>query len=268
VLFGLILVIAVAAAVRSTWSPCGVSMLSTLTPLAEHGRGHRFLPTAVFYVTGALLGGVTLGVGMAALAALVGTTGLSDTTALIVFAVLALVAAAFDSKIGGLALPGSKRQVNELWLNVYRPWVYSGGFGWQIGTGLLTYLMTGGVYLLVAGAALTGDPILAFVAGVSFGGVRGLFIFAGAGIDSHQRLVAFHRGFERLRHPSVVAMVVMLAVVAVVALGTGIGMIWAAVAAGAGVVFVINAVRLGRAQPMTAPRISPVPSVTQRLPTT
>lgn len=267
-LIGLIFVIAIAAAVRSTWSPCGVSMLSTLTPLAEHGRGHRFLPTAFFYVAGALLGGVTLGVGMAALAALVRVSGLSDTTALVGFALFALTASAFDSRIGGLDLPGSKRQVNELWLNVYRPWVYSGGFGWQIGTGMLTYLMTGGVYLLVAGAALSGDPMLALIAGVTFGGVRGLFIFAGAGIVSHQRLVAFHRSFERLRHPSVVAMVIVLAVVAVTALESGVGMGWAAVAVVLSTVFAINAVRLGRAQPTTAPRISPVPSVIQRLPTT
>ncbi len=267
-LIGLTFVIAIAAAVRSTWSPCGVSMLSTLTPLAEHGRGHRFVPTAICYVTGALLGGATLGAGMAALAALVGTTGLSDGAALAVFGALALTAAAFDSRIGGLDLPGSRRQVNELWLNVYRPWVYSGGFGWQIGTGMLTYLMTGGVYLLVAGAALSGDPMLALTAGITFGGVRGLFIFAGAGIDSHQRLVAFHRGFERLRQPSVVAMVGVLAVVAVVALMSGVGMVWAAAAVVLGTVLTINAVRLGRAQPTTAPRISPVPSVIQRLPTT
>ena len=32
---------AVIAAARSTWSPCGLSMLSSITPLAEQGRGHR-----------------------------------------------------------------------------------------------------------------------------------------------------------------------------------------------------------------------------------
>ena len=35
-------VVAVAAAIRSTWSPCGQSMLSTITPLGEAGRGNRF----------------------------------------------------------------------------------------------------------------------------------------------------------------------------------------------------------------------------------
>jgi len=34
--------VALAAAVRSTWSPCGLSMLSTVTPVAERARGHRY----------------------------------------------------------------------------------------------------------------------------------------------------------------------------------------------------------------------------------
>jgi len=36
------LAVAISAAARSTWSPCGLSMLSSLTPLAERGRGHRY----------------------------------------------------------------------------------------------------------------------------------------------------------------------------------------------------------------------------------
>ena len=47
----------VVAAVRSTWSPCGWSMLSTITPLTERGRGHRFGATASWFVGGAVLGG-------------------------------------------------------------------------------------------------------------------------------------------------------------------------------------------------------------------
>ena len=61
--------LAVAAAVRSTWSPCGLSMLSTVTPIAERGRGHRFWVTATWFVVGSLLGGACLG-GLAALGAL------------------------------------------------------------------------------------------------------------------------------------------------------------------------------------------------------
>ncbi len=45
-------VVAVAAAGRSTWSPCGLSMLSTITPLGERARGHRWGATAAWFVAG------------------------------------------------------------------------------------------------------------------------------------------------------------------------------------------------------------------------
>src|SRR5262245_28638289 len=46
-------VVAVAAAVRSTWSPCGLSMLSSITPFGERSRGHRYSVTAAWFVVGA-----------------------------------------------------------------------------------------------------------------------------------------------------------------------------------------------------------------------
>jgi hypothetical protein len=60
---------AVAAAARSTWSPCGLSMLSTITPMAERSRGRRWGLTALWFVLGAVLGGATLGLLAAAGAA-------------------------------------------------------------------------------------------------------------------------------------------------------------------------------------------------------
>src|SRR5262249_18395084 len=74
-------VVAVAAGVYSTWSPCGLSMMSQLTPVAERGRGHRFSVTAVWFVLGALVGGATLGVGVAALAFAMHAIGLSTAMA-------------------------------------------------------------------------------------------------------------------------------------------------------------------------------------------
>ena len=61
-------VVPVAAAVRSTWSPCGLSMLSTITPMGERGRGHRYRATAAWFVVGAVLGGPPSGGSMAACA--------------------------------------------------------------------------------------------------------------------------------------------------------------------------------------------------------
>ncbi len=70
-------VVAVGAAARSTWSPCGISMLATITPLAEAGRGHRYRSTALWFVAGSVAGGVTLGIALGLVALGVGAAGLS-----------------------------------------------------------------------------------------------------------------------------------------------------------------------------------------------
>src|SRR5260370_42137330 len=69
-------VIALAAAVRSTWSPCGLSMLSQLTPVAEAGRQQKFARTAAWFMIGAGLGGLSLGAVIALGAAAVAAIGL------------------------------------------------------------------------------------------------------------------------------------------------------------------------------------------------
>ena len=43
-------VVAAVAAIRSTWSPCGLSMLATITPVGERGRGNRYRSTAAWFV--------------------------------------------------------------------------------------------------------------------------------------------------------------------------------------------------------------------------
>lgn len=213
----LALVVALAAAVRSTWSPCGLSMLSTITPLAERGRGHRYRTTATWFVVGAALGGATLGLAAAALAALVGLADLTIMAALGLTALLASVTAASDLRVFGFRLPVNPRQVNELWLGQFRSWVYGAGFGWQIGAGFTTYIMTGAVYLMVAMAALTGRPLTAFGVCLAFGAIRGLAILLGSTITSPERLVAFHRRFDALAEPVRIAVISVQLGVAVIA---------------------------------------------------
>lgn len=186
---------AVAAAARSTWSPCGLSMLSTITPMAERSRGRRWGLTAAWFVLGAVLGGATLGLLAAAGAALIGALGLSSTAALGVAGGLALVTAGMDLGIG-TQMPHHRRQVDEVWLDQYRSWVYGIGFGWQIGTGLSTYIMTAAVYLTVAVGALTGSPATAMGIAVLFGLTRGLAILLGLRLTDPDRLRSFHRRFE------------------------------------------------------------------------
>jgi hypothetical protein len=129
----------------------------------------------------------------------------------------ALVTAASDGKVAGFHLPGHDRQVNERWLDRYRSWVYGSGFGWQIGVGIATYIMTAGVYLLILMGAFLVHPILPIAIGLLFGLVRGLAVYLAIGLDTHQKLLVFHSRFERLREPVRRSMIVVQAVVAVAA---------------------------------------------------
>jgi MFS family permease len=214
---------AAATAVRSTWSPCGLSMLSTVTPLAEAGRGRRWGVTATWFVAGSVLGGLTLGGVMAGLAAVVAVVDPSTTVVLGLATVAALVCAASDLDLFGWHIPFHGRQVNERWLDQYRAWVYGGGFGWQIGVGLATYITTAGLYLMILLAALTGSPGLALAIGAGFGLVRGLAIFAGRSITGADRLLAVHRRFAALRQPVRLAVVGVLLADAVVAATAWLG---------------------------------------------
>lgn len=208
---------AVTAAARSTWSPCGLSMLSTVTPMAERARGRRWWLTVCWFVAGALAGGLALGA-LAGLGALVvALLSPAPAVALAVASAAALAAAAMDLGVVGAPLPHHRRQVDETWLDQYRGWVYGLGFGAQIGSGLATYIMTAAVYLTVVLAALTGEPLLAVGIGALFGLVRGLMILLGVRLADPSRLRAFHARFEALRAPVRRAMVVVEVVVALIA---------------------------------------------------
>jgi hypothetical protein len=218
-------VVAVAAAIRSTWSPCGLSMLSTITPIGERGRNHRYYSTATWFVLGAVLGGATLGLGMAVLAVGVDALDLSASTALGLSALLAAVSIASDLQLGGFRLPSHTRQVNETWLDQFRSWVYGGGFGWQIGVGLATYVTTAAVYLMIAMAALTGSPAVALAIGTAFGLVRGLAVFVGRHLTTPERLYALHRRLEALLPTAQRAIVLVQAAVLAVAAGAAWGLV-------------------------------------------
>jgi len=228
-------VVALAAAARSTWSPCGLSMLSQLTPLAEAGRGHRFARTAGWFVAGATLGGLTLGALMAAGAVVVGTLGVGAPTALALTAFLALAAAAIDAPVLGSGPPWLCRQVNEAWLSQYRPWVYAGGFGWQIGAGVTTYVMTAAVPLLIVVGALTRSPAVALVIGGLFGLARGCAVLLGARIRTSDALYAAHRRFDAWTAPVRDVVIVVQLAVAVAAACSGLPFLAAIAVCGAAV---------------------------------
>jgi hypothetical protein len=230
--------LAVVAAIRSTWSPCGLSMLSTVTPMAERGRGHRFWVTAAWFVAGALAGGATLG-GAAALGAAL-CSGISTDAALVVAGASALVGAVVDAGLVGVRPPFFKRQLDDAWLDRYRGWVYGAGFGWQIGVGFATYIMTTAVPVTVVLAVLSGQPVVAVGVGLLFGLVRGSAIAISAPATTTAALARIHRRFAALEAPVRQASAVALVVVGVLALA---GVSPAAVlvgVAGLGVVLVVT----------------------------
>lgn len=218
----LALLVAAAAAVRSTWSPCGLSMLSTITPFGERGKGHRYAATCAWFVLGAVVGGLALGGLAAGLAAAVRGTGASPTAIGVVALAATLLATVSDTGLATVGLPVHFRQVNERWLDAYRPWVYGAGFGFQIGCGLATYITTAAVYLTVVLAALTGSPVVALVVGGVFGLLRGLAVILTRNLRTPTALLAFHQRFAALRPWADRAVLASLAVSAV-ALALAVG---------------------------------------------
>jgi hypothetical protein len=241
--------VTVVAAVRSTWSPCGLSMLSTITPFGERGKGHTYPVTVTWFVAGATMGGATLGALMAALAVGVGSLHLSAEVTGCLALSAALVAAGSDSGIAGVRLPFHRRQVNERWLDRYRPWVYGAGFGWQIGCGLATYITSAAVYLTIVLAALTADPSVALAAGIGFGLLRGLAVLLTRRLTDPSGLLAFHRRFFELGTRMgrlVVAAEVATAATIALWLHTVPGAVVVGLAASVGVTTALVAARVGR----------------------
>lgn len=198
----LALTTATIAAVRGMWSPCGLSMLSSLNPVSEHARGHRYWLTALWYVVGAAAGGALLGGGLALAAFGFGRTHPPTDLVWALAAVCAVVAAGSDTRLVGRTLPVHPRQVDERWLTTYRRWIYASGYGVQIGSGFATYIMTAAVYLTAALAILTGSAGSAFVVGMTFGVVRGLGIGLCAFARTPDRLRALLAGVDRATVPS------------------------------------------------------------------
>jgi hypothetical protein len=171
---------------------------------------------------------------VAGVAALVRLLEPSAAVTLGVGAVAAGLGALSDVAPGGWTLPIHQRQVNELWLDQFRPWVYGAGFGWQIGTGVATYITTAAVYLLVVLGALSASPWVALALGAFFGVGRGLAVLLGRRIETPAQLMAFHRRFDALG-PRVRRAVIAVQAIVLVALAT---VLWPPVGLGAAAVLV------------------------------
>jgi hypothetical protein len=216
-------------------------MLSSITPFGERSRRHRYSVTAAWFVFGATLGGACLGAAAAGLAALVSLWRPAAHPAWLagMVALVAAGAAAVDSGVFGEVIPIWRRQVNDAWLSHYRSWVYGAGFGWQLGVGVATYIMTAAVFAVPVLAVATGNPGIAVAICTLYGLVRGLAVLLTRGAESPAQLRALHRRFADLG-PAVrlgviaVEIAVAAAVLAVnwplagglAALAGGVGLVW------------------------------------------
>jgi sulfite exporter TauE/SafE len=165
-------------------------MLGSITPLGERGRGRRWGITVSWFFIGSTGAGAAVGASLGAVGALVLDTGLDVpwSARLLVLAALALVAIGFDTHVLRWELPGPRRQVNENWLYAYRGWFYGATFGLQLGAGVTTFVTTAAVYLTLAAAFLTGDPVLGGALGAAFGLGRAVTLLPSVRVKSVDRL--------------------------------------------------------------------------------
>jgi hypothetical protein len=196
-LLGATVLVTVAAAVRGTWSPCGLSMVSAINPFSERARGNRYWVTTLWFITGSILGGAALGSGAGLLTWVLRPLAEHPAVTLSMATSACLIAVAADLEVSGFHLPLHPRQLNEVWLARYRRWIYGAGFGVQVGTGFATYIMTAATYLMVVLAALGGSPLAALGVGLLFGLVRGLAVLWSSRARTPTTLRLLHRGLSR-----------------------------------------------------------------------
>ncbi|MGD9695648.1 MAG: hypothetical protein AB7V42_08315 [Thermoleophilia bacterium] len=164
----LAVVVAVAAGITGTWSPCGFSMVESLAaPCARRGRSVAGAASAAFAV-GALAGGVvTFGL----LSLLGSALGAGGTAALVAAALVAALAAAGELA-GVRVLPQIRRQVPEPWRRTLPLPLASGLYGLLLGLGFTTFVMTFAVWVLAFIAVALGSVATGVAMGLAFGAGR------------------------------------------------------------------------------------------------
>jgi hypothetical protein len=200
-------------------------MLASKKTLGERMRNTKWWRSFTWYVAGSIAGGVTMGLAFGVVGARL-FAALDPTAAAVAALVLVagLVGVAFEFHLFGLRLPTIVRQVDENWLGRYRPWLYAGGFGYQLGLGVVTVVTSAGVYLTWILCALTGTVWGGVVIGATFGLVRALPLLLVARVDGPASLRGRLRAFNArapIASRAATASVVLVPVFALVALGLG-----------------------------------------------
>ena len=190
-------------------------MLSSITPLGERSHGRRWHTTASWYVAGSSAGGAAVGW----LAGLLGSfANLPPAAAAALGTAVCLAAAGADVLLGARSLPSWRRQVNENWLVGYRAWVVGGGFGLQLGAGVVTSASTYAVFAL---AGLTTSAIAGGMIGATFGLARSLPVLVTRSSTTPPALGRLHAALAAWARPVRTGTVTVLCLGSVVLLGLG-----------------------------------------------
>ena len=131
-----------------------------------------------------------------ALAAALGALDPAATAVLLIAAAACLAAALSDAK--GLRPLSWRRQVDETWLGRYRGWVVGGGFGVQLGFGLVTIVTSASVYAALFLAVLSGSFWAGLAIGLTFGLLRALPLLTVSGVQTNEALGRLHRRVSSL----------------------------------------------------------------------
>lgn len=171
-------------------------MLSSIHPLGERARGNRWYVTISAFTAGAVAGGAAVGSILGGLGSIFAPR---TDSALLIVGALALTAGGLD--LIGVRAPGPARQVNERWIGNLRGTVYGFGFGVQLGSGISTFIVTWGVWVMLAAELLSGSAVTGAVVGGTFGLARAIAPLAAGWIDRPSRLTRFHTTLAHLAQP-------------------------------------------------------------------
>jgi hypothetical protein len=178
-------------------------MLASIHPLGERARNRSWGVTVSTYLAGSVAGGAVVGalLGLAGLG-LHRLFGMGPVLRLALAAAVCLAGVALDLRLGGLRTPTVRRQVDDEWMFLYRSWVYGGGFGFQLGMGVVTIVTTASIYVVFALALLAASPATGALIGLTFGLARGAVVLTAARVDDPARLRDLHRRLQTWDRPS------------------------------------------------------------------
>ena len=170
-LTAIVVAAAVAAGVTGAWSPCGFSMVETLSPAGYAGRLRTTVVACATFALGALAGGAITFGGLALAGHALGAGAPA------VAALVALAAAVGEARNARI-VPQVRRQVPESWRRVLPVPLAAGLYGVLLGLGFTTFILSFAVWALAGISVALGDPALGVTAGLAFGLGRALPVIA------------------------------------------------------------------------------------------